>query len=53
MRIDILTLFPEMFRGPFEASIVKRAQAAGIAEIRLHNIRDFAHDKHRVVDDTP
>lgn len=53
MRIDVLTLFPEMLASPFEASIVKRAQQAGIVSISLHNIRDFAHDKHRVVDDTP
>ena len=53
MRIDILTLFPDMFRGAFDASIVKRAQAAGIVEIGLHNIRDYTHDKHHVVDDTP
>ncbi len=53
MRIDILTLFPEMFRGPFEESIVKRAQERGLVEIHLHNIRDYARDKHRVVDDYP
>lgn len=52
MRIDILTLFPGMFAGPFEASIVKRAQEAGIVSIGLHNIRDYANDKHHVVDDT-
>jgi tRNA (guanine37-N1)-methyltransferase len=53
MRIDILTLFPEMFRGPFEASIVARAMDAGLVEIALHNIRDYARDKHQVVDDYP
>ncbi|MGB6838457.1 MAG: tRNA (guanosine(37)-N1)-methyltransferase TrmD [Dehalococcoidia bacterium] len=53
MRIDILTLFPEMFRGPFEASIVARAVEAGLVEIALHNIRDYARDKHQVVDDYP
>jgi tRNA (guanine37-N1)-methyltransferase len=53
MHISILTLFPEMFAGPFDASIIKRAQEAGIVEIGLHNIRDFAHDKHHVVDDAP
>lgn len=53
MRIDVLTLFPEMLASPFEASIVKRAQQAGLVSIRLHNIRDFTHDKHHVVDDTP
>jgi len=53
MRVDILTLFPEMFRGPFEASIVGRAVEGGLVEIVLHNIRDYAWDKHQVVDDYP
>jgi tRNA (guanine37-N1)-methyltransferase len=53
VRIHILTLFPEMFRGPFDESIIKRARANGLVEIVLHNIRDFAHDKHKVVDDYP
>jgi tRNA (guanine37-N1)-methyltransferase len=51
MRIDILTLFPEMFDGPFGHSIVSRAVKKGIVEIHLHNIRDFAAGKHRNVDD--
>lgn len=53
MHIDILTLFPEMFTGPFDASIIRRAQDAGIVSISLHNIRQFAHDKHHTVDDEP
>ncbi len=53
MRIDILTIFPEMFEGPFSHSIVKRALEKGLAEIHLHNIRDYATDKHRRVDDYP
>ena len=53
MRIDILTLFPDMFRGPFDASIVRRAREAGIVDIRLHNIRDFSATKHHTVDDYP
>lgn len=53
MRIDILTIFPEMFTGPFSHSIVKRALDKGLAEIYLHNIRDYATDKHRRVDDYP
>jgi tRNA (guanine37-N1)-methyltransferase len=53
MRIDILTLFPEMFAGPFSESIMKRAAARGFLEILLHNIRDYTHDKHHVVDDSP
>ena len=51
MRIDILTIFPEMFIGPFSYSIIKRAQEKGIAEIHIHNIRDFARNKHKNVDD--
>ncbi len=53
MRIDILTLFPEMFAGPFDASIVRRAADRGIVEIHLHNLRDWTHDRHRTVDDAP
>ena len=51
MRIDILTLFPEMFDGPFSQSIINRAVKKGIVEIHLHNIRDFAAGKHKNVDD--
>ncbi len=51
MRIDILTLFPEMFDGPFSQSIVSRAVKKGIVEIHLHNIRDYATGKHKNVDD--
>ena len=51
MRIDILTLFPEMFTGPFTESIVKRAVIKGLVEIQIHNIRDFSKDKHQRVDD--
>jgi len=53
MQIDVLTLFPEMFDGPFEASIIKRAQEAGLTSIAVHNIRDWAPGKHRQCDDTP
>jgi tRNA (guanine37-N1)-methyltransferase len=53
MRIDILTLFPAMFDGPLTESILKRAQEKELITIRLHNIRDYATDKHRTVDDTP
>jgi len=53
MRIDILTLFPEMFPGYFNSSILQRAQAAGHLQVDLHNIRDFARDKHRVTDEPP
>ncbi len=53
MRIDILTLFPEMFRGPFEASIVARAVEREIVKLELHNLRDWGEGRHRVVDDAP
>ncbi|MBI2257475.1 MAG: tRNA (guanosine(37)-N1)-methyltransferase TrmD [Flavobacteriia bacterium] len=53
MRIDILTLFPEMFLGPFSASIVKRAIERKKAEIIIHNIRDYSTFKHKSVDDAP
>ena len=53
MQIDILTLFPEMFEGPFNAGIIKRAIERGILDISLHNIRDYTHDKHHTVDDYP
>lgn len=53
MKIDILTLFPGMFRGPCDESIVKRARSAGILELGLHNLRDYTHDRHKTVDDRP
>ena len=53
MRFDIFTLFPEMFRGPFDESILARAQTQGIIEIGLHNPRDWTTDRHHVVDDYP
>ena len=53
MRIDILTIFPEMFNGPLNASILKRAMEKGILQISLVNYRDYAPDKHRRVDDYP
>ncbi len=51
MRIDILTIFPEIFAGPFDHSIMKRAVNKGFVEIHIHNIRDFATSKHKNVDD--
>lgn len=51
VRIDIITIFPEMFQGPFSESIIKRAQQKKLVEIQLHNLRDHATDKHRRVDD--
>jgi len=53
MRIDVITLFPEIFSGPLDASILGRAQRAGQAEICLHQLRDYATDKHRTVDEKP
>lgn len=53
MRIDVLTLFPDMFTGYLEASILQRAQEAGRLDVRLHNIRDYARDKHRITDEPP
>jgi len=53
MRIDILTLFPGIFDGPFNHSIIKRAKEKGIAEINLYNIREWSTNKHRTVDDYP
>ena len=53
MRIDILTVVPELLASPLNESILKRAQAAGLVEIVVHNIRDYTSDKHRQVDDYP
>lgn len=51
MRIDIITILPELLEGPFSASILKRAQEKGLAEIHLHNLRDYSHHKQKSVDD--
>ena len=53
VRIDILTIFPGMFRGPFDESIVKRAVEGGLVSIELHDIRRWAKDRHKTVDDYP
>ena len=53
MRIDILTVVPELLVSPLNESILKRAQEGGFAEIHIHNIRDYSEDKHRKVDDYP
>jgi tRNA (guanine37-N1)-methyltransferase len=53
MRIDVITLFPEILSGPLEASIMGRAQRGGQAEIVLHQLREYATDKHHTVDDKP
>ena len=51
MRIDLITIFPEMFDGPFSESIIKRSKQKGLVEIHLHQLRDYTTDKHRKVDD--
>ncbi|MFL6528008.1 MAG: tRNA (guanosine(37)-N1)-methyltransferase TrmD [Chthoniobacterales bacterium] len=53
MRIDVLTLFPEICRAPLNQSMMKRAQECGALDLHIHNIRDWATDKHRTVDDAP
>ena len=53
MRIDILTVVPELLQSPLNESILKRAQQKGLVEIHIHNIRDYTFDKHRQVDDYP
>ncbi len=53
MRFDILTLFPEMFEGPFRESIVRKAIEAGLVTVVVHNLRDYTTDKHRTTDDAP
>ena len=53
MRIDILTLFPDMVKGPLRESILKRAQEKGVVKINVLNIRSFTHNKHRTADDAP
>src|SRR2546423_10981921 len=53
MRIDILTLFPEVCRAPLSESMMKRAQECGALDLQIHNLRDWTTDKHHVVDDAP
>ena len=53
MKFDILTLFPGMFSGPFDESIIRRAREKQLIDIRLHNIRDYATDRHQTADDAP
>jgi hypothetical protein len=47
MKIDVLTLFPEMFAGPLDVSIVKRARETGLLDLRVHNLRDWTHDRYK------
>jgi tRNA (guanine37-N1)-methyltransferase len=53
MKIDVLTLFPEMFTGPMDASIIQRARQTGLLDLRVHNLRDYTHDNYKTVDDRP
>lgn len=53
MKIDVLTLFPAMFSGPLDESIVRRAREAGLLELSIHQLRDYTHDRHKTVDDRP
>ncbi len=53
MQIDIVTIFPDFFRGPLDYGIVRRAREAGLATIEVHDLRAFAHDRHKTVDDRP
>ena len=53
MKIDVLTLFPGMFKGPLDESIIQRAREAGLLSLSIHNLRDYTHDRHRTVDDRP
>jgi tRNA (guanine37-N1)-methyltransferase len=53
VRFDVLTIFPGMFAGPLDQSILQRARDAGLIEVHLHDLRDWAHDRHRTVDDYP
>jgi len=53
MKIDVLTLFPEMFTGPVDSSIIGRAREKGLLDLCVHNLRDYAHDNYKTVDDRP
>lgn len=53
MQFDIITIFPDFFRGPLDYGIVRRAREANLIEVAVHDLRDFTHDRHRTVDDRP
>ena len=53
MKIDILTIFPDFFRGPLDYGIVRRARETGLVEVGIHDLRNFTKDRHRTVDDRP
>jgi tRNA (guanine37-N1)-methyltransferase len=53
IRFDVVTIFPDFFRGPFDFGIIRRGKEAGLVEIRVHDLRGFTSDRHRTVDDRP
>jgi tRNA (guanine37-N1)-methyltransferase len=53
VKIDVLTLFPAMFAGPLDESIIMRARKAGLLDLHIHQLRDWTHDRHKTVDDRP
>jgi len=53
MEIDVITIFPDFFRGPFDFGIIRRGKESGVLEIRVHDLRNFTSDRHRTVDDRP
>ena len=53
MKIDVLTLFPAMFAGPLDESIIMRARKKGLLDLKIHQLRDWTHDRHKTVDDNP
>ena len=53
MKVDIVTIFPDFFRGPLDYGILRRAREAGLVEVSIHDLREFTRDKHRTVDDRP
>jgi tRNA (guanine37-N1)-methyltransferase len=53
MKFDLLTIFPDFFRGPLDYGIVRRARESGLVEVQVTDLRDFTHDRHRTVDDRP
>jgi len=53
MLVDLVTIFPDFFRGPLDFGILRRAREVGLVEIRVHDLREFTRDRHRTVDDRP
>src|SRR3954468_22999752 len=53
MEFDVITIFPEFFKSPFDFGIIRRGKEKGLIEIRVHDLRDFTSDRHRTVDDRP